>query len=163
MPAAAPGRILSGFYLNELLLRLLPGEEAQPEIFGAYSAALEALASEGAEQEALRLFEKMLLEQLGYGLDLGHETGGGEPLTAEGYYHFRPGHGHVRGSRGGARQRHTAALTCWRWRSGRLETPASLRSRPATAARGAGRLPRGARPAEPRRDAGAARREETER
>jgi DNA repair protein RecO (recombination protein O) len=87
------GRLMSGFYLNELLLRLLPREEAQPGIFGAYSGTLEALAGPAGEQEALRRFEKLLLDQLGYGLDLAHDAGAGEPLEADQYYHFRPGHG----------------------------------------------------------------------
>jgi DNA repair protein RecO (recombination protein O) len=121
-----PGRILSGFYLNELLLRLLPREESQPEIFGAYSATLEALGGGAGEQEALRLFEKLLLEQLGYGLDLVHEAGAGEPLEADRYYHFRPGHGIVRAvaeppSEGSYRGGDLLALA-----AGRFDTPRSL-------------------------------------
>jgi DNA repair protein RecO (recombination protein O) len=123
-----PGRILSGFYLNELLLRLLPGEEAQPEIFGAYSAALEALAGAGGEQETLRLFEKMLLEQIGYGLDLTREAGAGEPLAGDRYYHFRPGHGIVRTVAEPAPGSAYPGADLLALAVGRLETPRALRS-----------------------------------
>ena len=123
--ALPPARLMSGFYLNELLLKLVPREEAQPGIFGAYAVALEALASEQGEQVALRLFEKMLLEQLGYGLELGHETGDGDPLAAEGYYHFRPGHGLWRAEAGAGDYRGADLLAL---AAGRLETPESLRA-----------------------------------
>jgi DNA repair protein RecO (recombination protein O) len=123
--ALPPARLMSGFYLNELLLKLVPREEGQPGIFGAYSMALEALASEQGEQVALRLFEKMLLEQLGYGLELGHEAGAGEPLAAAGYYHFRPGHGLWRTEAGEAAYRGADLMAL---AAGRLETPESLRA-----------------------------------
>lgn len=123
-----PGRILSGFYLNELLLRLLPREESQPEIFGAYSATLEALAGPAGEQETLRLFEKLLLEQLGYGLDLGHEAGAGEPLEADRYYHFRPGHGMFRAVAEPAPEGSYLGGDLLALAAGRLDTPRSLSS-----------------------------------
>ena len=46
-----------------------------------------------AEQPALRAFERVLLEELGYGLDLGREAGSRRPLEADRYYHFEPGRG----------------------------------------------------------------------
>lgn len=123
-----PGRILSGFYLNELLLRLLPREEAQPEIFGAYSGAIGALAGAAGEQEVLRLFEKLLLEQLGYGLDLAHEAGAGEPLDEDRYYHFRPGHGIVRAVAEPAPGSGYLGADLLALSAGRLDTPRALRS-----------------------------------
>jgi DNA repair protein RecO (recombination protein O) len=93
-PALAPRRILSGFYLNELLLRLLPREDRHETLYDAYAAALEGLAT-GEEQAALRAFERVLLEELGYGVDLTREAGGGRPLEADRYYHFEPGRGFI--------------------------------------------------------------------
>ncbi len=124
--ALPPARLMSGFYLNELLLRLLPREEPQAEIFGGYSAAVAALAGGGHEQATLRLFELLLLDQLGYGLELSREAGGGEPLEPDRYYHFRAGHGVVRAvaepvPEGSYRGGDLLALA-----AGQLETPAAL-------------------------------------
>lgn len=96
-PLPAP-RLLSGFYLNELLLRLTPHEEAMPDVFDAYAMAITGLREAAAEQPALRRFERSLLECLGYGLDLAREAGGTAPLAPERYYHFRPGRGFVAAS-----------------------------------------------------------------
>lgn len=125
LPAA---RLLSGFYLNELLLRLLPREEAQPEVFGAYSATLEALAGDGCEQRPLRLFERLLLEQLGYGVDLGHDCAAGEPLEAHRYYHFRAGRGLAPLPPGAPAEDAFLGGELLALASGRLESPAELRS-----------------------------------
>lgn len=88
-----PARLMSGFYLNELVLRLTPRGEAVTEVFDLYAIALDALRGEAPEQAALRSFEKQLLEQLGYAVDLACEAGSGEPLAADRYYHFLPGVG----------------------------------------------------------------------
>ncbi len=39
------------------------------------------------------MFEKRLLEVIGYGLDLATEAHTGVPLEPDGYYHFRPSEG----------------------------------------------------------------------
>ncbi len=91
-PALAPGRLLSGYYLNELLLKLLPKEDRHETLFDAYAAALGGLAT-GDEQTALRSFERVLLDELGYGVDLSRDAGNGRPLDADRYYHFEPGRG----------------------------------------------------------------------
>jgi DNA repair protein RecO (recombination protein O) len=91
-PALAPERLLSAYYLNELLLRLLPREDRHDAIFDAYGAALAGLAS-GEEQPALRAFERVLLDELGYGVDLTRDAGSGRPLNADRNYHFEPGRG----------------------------------------------------------------------
>ena len=60
-------RVFSGFYLNELLIRLLPKFVSCPTLFALYGETIDALV--GAEAElALRKFELMLLEELGYGV-----------------------------------------------------------------------------------------------
>jgi DNA repair protein RecO (recombination protein O) len=86
-------RLMSGFYLNELLLRLTPRGEPVQDVFDVYALTLETLRSNGPEQAALRSFEKELLGQLGYGLDLARDAESGEPLSADRYYHFIPGVG----------------------------------------------------------------------
>ncbi len=87
-----PAALLSGFYLNELLLKLTTRHDPNGALFDAYQRTLEALASGAALEPALRGFELQLLQELGYGLDL-TQTVAGSPVSAQGYYHFRPADG----------------------------------------------------------------------
>ena|SRR5579862_1909630 len=88
-----PGSLLAAFYLNELLLKLTTRHDPQPELFDHYHEALEQLRAGGALEPPLRLFEKRLLEVLGYGLDLATEAHSGLRIEVQRYYHFRPGQG----------------------------------------------------------------------
>jgi DNA repair protein RecO (recombination protein O) len=59
--------LLAAFYVNELLVRLLPRSDPHPDLFGAYAQCLHDLAASGRAQEAvLRQFELALLRQMGY-------------------------------------------------------------------------------------------------
>lgn len=66
---------MSAWYMNELLLRLLPREDAHPLLFDAYQTALEQLAGIDPLPErlpvsgVLRRFEWVLLQETGYGMD----------------------------------------------------------------------------------------------
>jgi DNA repair protein RecO (recombination protein O) len=80
-------RLMSGFYLNELLLKLTERFDPHPEVFDAYAACLAALCGGEGEEASLRRFEKRLLENLGYGLEL-TRTAGGETIAADGFYRF---------------------------------------------------------------------------
>ena len=73
---------MAAFYLNELLLKLTTRHDPLPELFDHYHATLEALRGGAPLEPALRLFEKRLLEILGYGLDLTPTTQSGEPHRA---------------------------------------------------------------------------------
>ncbi|MDR0529888.1 MAG: DNA repair protein RecO [Zoogloeaceae bacterium] len=71
--------LFCGYYLNELLLRLLPREDAHPELFAHYLRALMRLGYSTRRQVAeadLRGFERALLAELGYGLTLDRDTDG---------------------------------------------------------------------------------------
>ena len=59
--------LLSGYYLNELLLRLLARDDPHPRLFEVYAAVVQVLASEHGEalQSALRTFELLLLREIG--------------------------------------------------------------------------------------------------
>ncbi|MBI3172066.1 MAG: DNA repair protein RecO C-terminal domain-containing protein, partial [Hydrocarboniphaga effusa] len=61
--------VFSGWYVNELLLRLLQRRDPHAALFDAYAQALQILGGSSA-QHALRIFEKHLLTELGYGLQL---------------------------------------------------------------------------------------------
>ncbi|MCI7709876.1 MAG: DNA repair protein RecO [Sutterella parvirubra] len=62
--------LLSGFYMNEMLVKLTEREDPHPKLFGAYVEALHALGTEDrtGRQRVLRRFELALLEDLGWGL-----------------------------------------------------------------------------------------------
>jgi len=109
-------RVLSGFYLNELLLRLLHRHDPHPALFECYAQTLHllqqpdidaqgrAIAKGSAsvaggrmpgatEQRALRIFEKHLLREIGYALVLEHEAESGAAIElGEAYnYHLERG------------------------------------------------------------------------
>ncbi len=78
--------LLPGFYLNELLMRLLPRHDPQPVLFEAYADTLQALAEPALLQAALRSFELILLRQLGHLPDLAlHTVDGTQVLSGEPY------------------------------------------------------------------------------
>jgi len=68
--------LLLGYYLNELLLKLLPREDAHPALFDAYAQAIATLAGGCWHAGELRRFEKAMLRELGYGLVLERDAGG---------------------------------------------------------------------------------------
>jgi DNA repair protein RecO (recombination protein O) len=80
--------LLCGFYLNELLLRLLPREDPHEQLFDHYAAALLRLATEPEQAPVLRGFERRLLQELGYGLALEREAGSGAPLDPDRLYRY---------------------------------------------------------------------------
>ncbi|MEJ2762020.1 MAG: DNA repair protein RecO [Gammaproteobacteria bacterium] len=86
-------RLLSAFYLNELLLRLLHRHEPHSDLFQAYEASLVSLAGDVDEERVLRLFEKHLLQSLGYGLILDHEARSGAPVVTDRNYYYYLEHG----------------------------------------------------------------------
>lgn len=67
LPGAA---LMSCWYMNELLFRLLPREDPHPGLFDAYVIALQRLAAGQSAVGALRRFEWILLNETGYGLDV---------------------------------------------------------------------------------------------
>jgi DNA repair protein RecO (recombination protein O) len=78
-------RLMSGFYLNELLLKLTVRRDPHPDIFFSYAACVQALCGGEGEAAALRCFEKRLLHDLGYGLQL-TTTAEGLPVEPDRYY-----------------------------------------------------------------------------
>jgi DNA repair protein RecO (recombination protein O) len=89
-----PARLMSGFYLNELLLKLLPRQDAHSELYDAYALALDELRAAGTDEaRPLRLFEKRLLEALGYGVDYAYVLEDGGSVAPDAYYHVRPARG----------------------------------------------------------------------
>ncbi|KJH83517.1 DNA repair protein RecO [Pseudomonas sp. KSR10] len=81
--------LFSGMYLNELLIRLLPAEDAHPVMFEHYVATLPALAAKRPLEPILRAFEWRLLTELGYGFDLDQDISG-HPVSSAGLYRLLP-------------------------------------------------------------------------
>jgi DNA repair protein RecO (recombination protein O) len=81
--------LFSGMYLNELLIRLLPAEDAHPAMFDHYAATLPALAAKRPLEPILRSFEWRLLTELGYGFALDTDIAG-QPVASTGLYRLLP-------------------------------------------------------------------------
>jgi DNA repair protein RecO (recombination protein O) len=88
-----PANLMAGFYLNELLLKLTTRHDPHADVFDVYHATLEALKHGASLEASLRVFEKRLLEMLGYGLALGADAETGASIDPHSYYHFNPGRG----------------------------------------------------------------------
>jgi DNA repair protein RecO (recombination protein O) len=66
--------LLCGFYLNELLVKLLARDDPHPALFDQYVATLNELAHGEPAQIVLRKFERALLKETGVAADLGRST-----------------------------------------------------------------------------------------
>lgn len=80
--------LICGFYLNELLLKLLPRDDSHDRLFATYEETLAALAAGRGHAGTLRRFEKHLLRDLGYALTLDHDVETGRPIAAERRYAY---------------------------------------------------------------------------
>ncbi len=80
--------LLSGYYLNELLQRLTHRHDPHPALYDAYQEAMSGLSDIAQTERVLRLFEKRLLRELGYGLVLDHDVVSGAPLDAAALYSY---------------------------------------------------------------------------
>lgn len=84
--------LMCGFYLNELLLRLLPREDPHETLFYYYSETLKTLASGHDLATTLRRFELKLLQELGYAIPLQQDTGSA-PVQETADYNYVAEHG----------------------------------------------------------------------
>ena len=82
------GRMIAGFYVNELLVRLLHQHESHPELFDFYDKAIFDLSVAESIDAVFRSFEKGLLEALGYGLVLDHDVDDGRAIEADKKYFY---------------------------------------------------------------------------
>jgi len=130
--------LLSGYYLNELLLRLLARDDPHPRLFDAYMDSVAVIASQHGEalEPALRAFELLLLREIGLLPSLDAQTLTMRPLEAQARYALTGEGGLVAVSPGEARP--SMAGGDWALLQQAIEDPAPFH---ATMQRAAGTLP----------------------
>lgn len=89
--------LMGGLYAAELLLRLTARDDPHPALYDSLAALLGAMADGAPAIVGLRFFERDLLAELGYGLDLS-QAADGAPITSGQVYAFHPAHGLRSGS-----------------------------------------------------------------
>ncbi len=108
-PALSGAGLMSGLYMNELMMHLLHRHDPHASVFNIYQATICLIAEADSHypgrhnratammwhERALRLFEKALLSELGYGLILDHDVESGEGILAGREYAYLPMRGPV--------------------------------------------------------------------
>lgn len=87
--------LMCGFYLNELLLRLLPREDPHEGLFDAYAGSLVRLSAGSPHAAVLRAFERRMLAELGYAPVLERDAATGMAIEPERRYAYEPDRGPV--------------------------------------------------------------------
>jgi DNA repair protein RecO (recombination protein O) len=91
--------LMCGFYMNELLLRLLPREDPHEALFEYYSTTLKTLSKEKDLATTLRRFELKLLQELGYAIPLSADNNS-LPILESASYRYEAETGAIRVSHG---------------------------------------------------------------
>jgi DNA repair protein RecO (recombination protein O) len=92
--------LMCGFYINELLLRLLPRDDAHEALFDAYGEALTRLSAASAlapsaQAAILRSFERRMLAELGYAPVLDRDAANGAAIEPDKRYAYEAERGPV--------------------------------------------------------------------
>lgn len=85
----------SAFYINELLIKLLHKHDVHEDIYYLYESVIQLLADNHEIEPILRLFEKQLLETIGFGLNLTTNAETGKPVLPGNEYAYYLEHGPV--------------------------------------------------------------------
>ena len=83
-------RLFSGFYVNELLSRMLHDHVEHPRLYEVYRETLDALANTALLERVLRRFELELLAELGYAVNLESDCREHEPIAEDKFYRYLP-------------------------------------------------------------------------
>lgn len=125
---APQGRaLMCGFYLNELLLRLLARGDPHERLYDCYVGTLEQLVGEGCiadYERILRQFETNLLSEIGYGATFDVDADRGTPIEPGIRYVFQPERGALRAN--GQPGCPVSGQTLIDLAAGRFERPATL-------------------------------------
>jgi len=95
-PSLVEESLFCGLYANELMVRFLYRSDPHPGLFDFYQHLLTQLASGKKAQPLLRVFEKQLLQSAGFGMQLDHEHGSDQVISADAWYVYEPEAGPVR-------------------------------------------------------------------
>ena len=87
--------LMCGFYVNELLLRLLPREDAYENLFNYYVATLNTLAEGNNLATTLRRFELKMLQEMGYAVPMLNDNNDA-PILENSTYRYQAEHGAVK-------------------------------------------------------------------
>jgi DNA repair protein RecO (recombination protein O) len=87
--------LICGFYLNELLMHFLHRNDPHPALFQLYEKTLGQLADQQDIHITLRIFEKRLLDEVGYGLIFSYDAKTKQPIQEDKAYHYIPELGFV--------------------------------------------------------------------
>ncbi len=87
--------ITCGYYINELILKLLHRHDPHKLLYDKYHKSILALLDKKNPHSLLRIFEKHLLQEIGFGLVLDHDVNSGESIIKDHSYHYFPQKGPV--------------------------------------------------------------------
>lgn len=125
-PLLSGKALLCGYYLNELLVKLLPREDAHATLYDGYAALIRQLPGASRFEPLLRAFELMLLSELGYGVPLDHDAETDAPIEAEVQYGYIIDRGPVHNAAGEADLPVVAGQTLIDMAAGRFDDPKTL-------------------------------------
>ena len=80
-------QIMSAYYINELLQRLMTQHDPHPELFTLYKNTLVSF-KQNNEEQVLRRFEKNLLSDIGYALNLNVDVTTGDVIDRNQMYYY---------------------------------------------------------------------------
>jgi len=98
LPLPDKNGVNCGYYVNELLMKLLHRHDSHEELFERYNNFFYSLANGGDPNSVLRVFEKHLLREIGFGLVLDHDVESGEMILGHRDYQYIPQKGPVASS-----------------------------------------------------------------
>jgi DNA repair protein RecO (recombination protein O) len=85
--------VYCGFYVNELVMRLVHRHDPHEDLFAVYDVCLRELGSDPDIERTLRKFEYRLLQELGYGLVLDRDVANNMPIDPGMLYRYVPDEG----------------------------------------------------------------------
>ncbi len=92
---------LCGFYVNELLMYLLHRHDPHSRLYDCYRQVVDRLAQSCDYEWSLRIFEKNLLRELGYALNLEYDATTNQAIDPKSSYSYVPEFGAVKVTAGG--------------------------------------------------------------
>jgi len=95
--------LISGLYVNELIMRLMHRDDAHPQLYVSYQCLLLSMYKISQHEagtrfdveRVLRVFERDILREFGYGLVLDHDVRSGDHIKPDCSYYYYPEEGPV--------------------------------------------------------------------